>query len=348
MPKKGKHSVGVAAQYASALGKTANCQTLVSLTLARGEVPVTVALRLFLPESWTSDRARLKQAGVPAEHRTARTKPEIALAEIDQMIAAGVRFGCALADAGYGLSAPFRQGLTARGLAWAVGIPRHLKVYPVGVQLIWPIAKRGRPRRRSIPDILSIAAEDMLADAKWRNISWRTGTKGKLKARFAAVRVRTADGAAQRIRDKGQQHLPGDEAWLIGRTPCVRGEEILSRQPARRDEPAHARCHPKGTMGLRAGPPADERRTRPRPFRGPILARPSPTRAHDNDRVRLPSASSPHPSEAGKKRINGPPPQPSLPAVRHAIVNLITRPLQRCPHCRKSLDGMRHKSNLPK
>ena len=51
MPKKGKHSVGVAAQYASALGKTANCQTLVSLTLARGEVPVTVALRLFLPRA---------------------------------------------------------------------------------------------------------------------------------------------------------------------------------------------------------------------------------------------------------------------------------------------------------
>jgi SRSO17 transposase len=45
---------------------------------------------------------------------------------------------------------------------------------------------------------------------------WRTGTKGQLKARFAAVRVRVADGRPQRIRDKGQQHLPGDEAWLIG------------------------------------------------------------------------------------------------------------------------------------
>ena len=56
----------------------------------------------------------------------------------------------------------------------------------------------------------------MLADAKWQTVSWRTGTKGKLKARFAAVRVRTADGPPQRIRDKGQQHLPGDEAWLIG------------------------------------------------------------------------------------------------------------------------------------
>src|ERR1035441_2346177 len=173
MPKKGKHSVGVAPQYASALGKTANCQTLVSLTLARGEVPVMVALRLFLPESWASDRVRLKRAGVPAEYQMARTKPEIALAEIDRMIAAGVRFGCVLADAGYGLSAPFRQGLTARKLAWAVGIPRHLKVYPIGVKLIWPKAARGRPRKRHIPDILSMAAEDRLADGKWQTVSQR-------------------------------------------------------------------------------------------------------------------------------------------------------------------------------
>jgi SRSO17 transposase len=216
MPKKGSHSVGVAAQYASALGKTANCQTLVSLTLARGEVPVVLALRLFLPESWTSNRARLERAGVPAEYRTARTKPEIALSEIDRAIATGVRFGCVVADAGYGLSAPFRQGLTARKLVWAVGIPRHLKVYPADVRMIWPVAKRGRPRQRHVPDVLSMPAEDMLASAKWRTVSWRTGTKGKLKARFAALRVRVADGPPQRIRDKGQQHLPGDEAWLIG------------------------------------------------------------------------------------------------------------------------------------
>jgi SRSO17 transposase len=51
MPKKGEHPVGIAAQYALALGKTANCQTLVSLTLARREVPVMILLRLFLPVS---------------------------------------------------------------------------------------------------------------------------------------------------------------------------------------------------------------------------------------------------------------------------------------------------------
>ena len=80
VPKKGMHSVGVAAQYASVLGKTANCQTLVSLTLARGEVPVMVALRLF---EGGRDRRRLKRAGARSNIND-RTKPEIALAEIDR------------------------------------------------------------------------------------------------------------------------------------------------------------------------------------------------------------------------------------------------------------------------
>src|SRR5258705_2785999 len=195
-----------------------------------------VALRLFLPENWTSDAARLKRTGVPVEYRAARTKPEIALAEIDRVIAAGVRFGCVLADAGYGLSAPFRQGLTTRGVAWAVGIPRHLKVYPVAVKLIWPVANRGRPRKRHIPDILSMPAENMLADANCPSVTCRNGTKGKLEARFAAVRVRTADGRPQRIKNKSQQHLPGDEAWLIGEHR-MSGEKkyYLANLPAKAD-----------------------------------------------------------------------------------------------------------------
>jgi SRSO17 transposase len=214
LPKKGSHSVGVAAQYASALGKTANCQTLVSTTLARGEVPVMVGLRLFLPETWTSDPARMAAARVPIDRQVFRSKPEIAIEEVDRIRAAGVRFGCVVADAGYGLSAPFRHALSQRGLRWAVGIPRHQKVYPANVALTFPVAGRGRPRQRHIPDHTSIAAEAMLADASWRTVTWRRGTKGRLSARFAAVRV--ADGPTQRIRDMGHQHMPGDEAWLIG------------------------------------------------------------------------------------------------------------------------------------
>jgi SRSO17 transposase len=215
MLKKGKHSVGVAPQYCSTLGKIANCQTLVSLTLARREVPIMLALRLFLPESWTSDPSRLKRAGVPTAYRKPRTKSEVALEELDRVIAAGVRFGCVLTDAGYGQSASFRQELTARELRWAVGIPRHLKVYPADVKMIRSMVRRGRPRRPT-PHVLSRPAEHMLGKARWRKISWRAGTKGKLKARFAALRVRVADGSTQWIRDKSKQHLPGEEVWLVG------------------------------------------------------------------------------------------------------------------------------------
>jgi SRSO17 transposase len=80
LPKKGVHSVGVARQYCGALGKTANCQSLVSLTLARNEVPVPLALRLYLPKQWTQDRARCRKAGVPqlpqqGRARARRTRP---------------------------------------------------------------------------------------------------------------------------------------------------------------------------------------------------------------------------------------------------------------------------------
>jgi len=216
LPKKGTHSVGVAPQYASALGKNANCQTLVSLTLASREVPAMVGLRLFLPESWTGDEARLAKAGVPEHNRTYRTKPEIAIEEIDRLRSAGVRFGCVLADAGYGLSAPFRQALSDRGLSWAVGIPRTQKVYPSDVAMIFPVASRGRPRKNHVPDVVSVPAQAMLENMRWRKLSWRRGVKGPLAARFAAIRVRVADGPPQRIGRMGAQHLPGQEVWLVG------------------------------------------------------------------------------------------------------------------------------------
>ena len=112
LPKKGQRSVGVARQYCGTLGKQANCQVLVSLTLAQDEVPVPLGLRLFLPDEWASDPDRCADAGVPEEHRRVLAKTEIALAEIDRVVAAGVRFGRALADAGYGMGAAFRQGLS--------------------------------------------------------------------------------------------------------------------------------------------------------------------------------------------------------------------------------------------
>jgi SRSO17 transposase len=206
LPKKGTASVGVAAQYCGALGKQANCQSLVSLTLALREVPVPVGLRLFLPSTWTDDAARCAKAGVPETARIAQTKPQIALTEIDRLMAAGVRFGCVLADAGYGSGAPFRQGLSARGLSWAVGIPRTLKVFTTDVDLLFPQANRGKPRLHPVPNEIAKNAADVLAARPWRRVTWRQGTKVPLAARFSAVRVRLAYGP----RRPRHGNLPGE------------------------------------------------------------------------------------------------------------------------------------------
>ena len=86
--KKGEHSVGVAPQYCSQLGKTANCQVLVSTTLARDEVPICLGLRLYLPEEWTTDIDRCCAAAVPLAV-SAQPKWQIALDEIDRVRRAG-------------------------------------------------------------------------------------------------------------------------------------------------------------------------------------------------------------------------------------------------------------------
>lgn len=210
--KQGRHSVGVKRQYCGQLGKRANCQALVSLTLARAEVPVCVGLRLFLPENWCGDAERRAATAVPDEIGY-RPKWAIALDEIDRVLASGVRFGCVLADAEYGKAAGFRAGLDQRLLTYAVGVLPTQKVYPADVALTYPRRATGRPRKHPMPSAASMAAADLMQGhpEAFRSISWRTGTKGPLKAEFASLRVRVADGpVAARA-----QHLPGDEAWLV-------------------------------------------------------------------------------------------------------------------------------------
>jgi SRSO17 transposase len=83
------------------------------------------------------------------------------------------------------------------------------------------------------------AAEAILAGATWRAISWRSSTKGRLSARFAALRVSVADGPTQRIDDLGNQHMPGEEVWLIGdRRAGGEREFYLSNLPAGTSLPA--------------------------------------------------------------------------------------------------------------
>jgi SRSO17 transposase len=212
LPKKGDESVGVAHQYCGALGKQANCQCLVSVTLASGDVPLPVALRLYLPEAWADNAERREKTGVP-ETITFRPKWRIALDEIRRLHE--LRFGTVLADAGYGVCADFRRGLCELNLLWAVGILSEQKLYPVNARSRMPRhAGVGPHRKRPVPSHARRSAKEIIAqhgEDAWKRITWRKGTKGPLTAEFIAVRARAADGPETTNR----VHLPGEEVWLV-------------------------------------------------------------------------------------------------------------------------------------
>lgn len=215
LPKKGVHSVGVAHQYCGALGKQANCQCLVSVTLARNDIPIPLSLRLYLSEEWANDGERRKAAGVP-DAIEFLPKWKIALQEIGRLRAAGVRFGTVLADAGYGVCAEFRNELSKAGYLWAVGILSNHRVFPAHVRVRMPRPNRrgGKPRKHGIPTLAvrSVAeAIDELGANAFHTVTWRKGTKGPLRGRFAARRIRLGDGG----RAREGAALPGREAWLV-------------------------------------------------------------------------------------------------------------------------------------
>lgn len=214
--KQGQHSVGVAHQYSGEKGGTANCQALVTLTLAKREVPVPLALRLFLPKAWTADSKRCSAACVPAAQRDFHSKGGIALAELDRVQQEGVTFDAVVADAGYGASASFRQELSKRDLRWAVGIHSTQKVYTADVAVMPPRKPdTGRPAQHPHIADKRFPVQHLLASLPrhaWQKLSWRRGTKGRLKAHFVGLRVRAADN----FRGSYGEHTPSAEVWLIG------------------------------------------------------------------------------------------------------------------------------------
>jgi SRSO17 transposase len=178
-PKQGKHSVGVQRQYCGQLGKQANCQVAVSLSIANHHASLPIAYQLYLPREWADDKARRKKAHVPASIRF-KTKPQIALEQIRAALQAGVPPGVVLMDAGYGNNGPLRQALKALGLCYVVGIQTTPKVRPVSED-------DPKPPRVSV-EALALS----LPKRAWRTVAWREGTNVKLRSRFARVQVRVS------------------------------------------------------------------------------------------------------------------------------------------------------------
>ena len=127
-PKKGAHSVGVARQYCGQLGKQDNCQVAVSLSLANHHASLPAMYRLYLPQEWAADKKRRRKAGVPKEI-SFKTKPEIALEQIEAACRAGLPRGVVLMDAGYGCNTDLRTSISTLALTYVAGILPNTTVW---------------------------------------------------------------------------------------------------------------------------------------------------------------------------------------------------------------------------
>jgi SRSO17 transposase len=205
-PKQGKHSVGVASQYCGYLGKEANCQVAVSLSIANHHASLPVAYRLYLPREWTKDKVRRRKAGVPREVKF-KTKQEIALEQIRWACEAGLPRGVGLFDADYGRDAKLRRGIRDEGLTYVAGIQSSPLVWKPGTG---PKPDRAPPKwgRRGNPNLISVKELALgLSEDAWQTIEWREGTAEVLSSRFARLRVRMAEA-----------NVPNDELieeWLL-------------------------------------------------------------------------------------------------------------------------------------
>jgi len=200
IPKKGKHSVGVSHQYCGQLGKKANCQVAVSLSIATEKASLPIDYRLYLPEAWAEDSERRKAAGVPEEIQFS-TKPEIALTQIEAAYERSVLPGIVLADAGYGNNTAFREGVEALGLQYIVGVNPSTSIWPPGVKPL-PPKPRAKGARGKAPSrhryakghepqsCEQVALE--VDEQEWEYVEWREGTNETLGGWFTALRVRAA------------------------------------------------------------------------------------------------------------------------------------------------------------
>ena len=214
-PKAGQHSVGVARQYCGALGKVANCQIAVTLHWSSAEGSCPLGWRLYLPRAWIEDEARAQEVKLPKD-LSYRSQSELALELIDEMLSWQVPPLPVVADSAYGNSFEFRQELRQRQLSYVMAVEKSTVIWSEDPNAIPvpPSAPKGRPRRHpplaSIPvpqDLLTVARE--LPETAWQKVTWRAGTRGSQRSRFAKRKVWAAHGW------RAQEHPQRVAEWLL-------------------------------------------------------------------------------------------------------------------------------------
>lgn len=213
-PKAGEHSIGVARQYCGALGKIANCQVAVSLHWSSREASCPLGWRLYLPQGWVNDPERLARVKAPAGI-IYKSKTELALELIDQMLDWQVPRFPVLADSLYGNDFDFRRQLRSRLLSYVMAVEPTTVVWTSDPNISFEQTNT-RGRRRKYPPLSALPTPKALRTVAqelpvttWRKVVWLEGTKGSQSSRFAMLKVWAAHGWRK------QEHPERVAEWLL-------------------------------------------------------------------------------------------------------------------------------------
>jgi SRSO17 transposase len=220
------------------LGKIANCQVAVTLHWSTGEASCPLGWRLYLPKEWVNDPERLAEVKAPAG-LTYKSKAELALELIDQMLDWQVPRYPVVADSLYGNDFEFRRQLRSRQLSYVMAVEPTTVVWTSDPNVPFEQTNT-RGRRRKYPPLSALPSPKALrklaqelAVKAWRKITWREGTKGSQHSRFALAKVWAAHGWRR------QEHPERVAEWLLIEWPEDH-QEPTKYWLARLEDPAPA------------------------------------------------------------------------------------------------------------
>ena len=183
LPQAGQEVRGSGPSVLRQMGKVANCQAGMFLAYVSPLGRALVDKRLYLPESWTSDKDRCAAAGVPEERQGYRSKTQLALEMLEGALERGhLRAGWVAADDAFGMSPSFREELAALGMRYVLDVPGGTTVWPPEPAWTSPAYQdRGRPRKpRLVGGQRRTMTErsDELPEGAWREITVAEGSQG--------------------------------------------------------------------------------------------------------------------------------------------------------------------------
>jgi SRSO17 transposase len=203
--KQGKSSVGVSRQWLGRFGKVDNGQVAVYGALAKDQYIAPIDVRFYLPKEWANDPQRCHKAGIPKNERIFKTKTELALEIVKHARENDIRFSWVGADSGYGKGPGLCISLDEIGEIFMIDVHSDFHIYIEDPDPYLPEkkTKRGRKVKKYKTDKKSFEVREVVKTIpiqRWKKISIRDTTRGKLNVRICRITVYIWDGKTDRAK----------------------------------------------------------------------------------------------------------------------------------------------------